>query len=117
MIPQAKPHFYIQMDNQSNKDISLNFQPVSGSVSLTPTLANNVPLLAHQQSNKYGVIFDDLGRDDTFNVIFTGQQDCVYNVAFYAVNNPKITISGLGCFGGGYHIDGNTLVLTVLEIH
>lgn len=111
------PHFYVQMENQSDHTTSISFQKVSGNVSLSPTLAEHTPLAAHDKSDKYGVVYNPLGRNDTFNIVFTGKQDCTFNVAFFAVNNPKINISGYGCFGGGYKIKGNTLELYVSDIH
>ena len=95
----------------------MRFHPVTGNVSLEPSLIDGTPLSASQMSSKYGVVFNPLGRDDTFDVVFTGQQDCAFNVAFYAPNNPKITVSGPGCFGGGYRVNGNTLVLYITDIH
>lgn len=116
-VATAAPHFFIQMENQSAKETLLRFQPVTGNVSLEPALADATPLAPASQSARYGVVFNPLGRDDTFNVVFTGQQDCAFHVAFYAPNNPKITVSGPGCFGGGYKVVGDTLRLYVSDIH
>jgi hypothetical protein len=111
------PHFFVQMENQSLKETSISFQPVVGNVYLQPSLADHHPLKAHETSEKYGVVFNPLGRNDSFNIVFTGKKDCAFNVAFYSEYNPKITMSGMGCFGGGYRITGNTLVLYVTDIH
>lgn len=111
------PHFYIQMENRSEQNATISFQPVVGNVSLTPSLNDHTNLLAHQRSRQYGVVFNPLGKDDQFNIIFTGKKDCAFNVAFYAPYDPKITISGLGCFGGGYQVQGDTLILYITDIH
>jgi hypothetical protein len=116
ILQNASPHFYVQMENQSNQPAFISFRQAAGNVSLMPILSDHTDLSAHQQSNKYGVVFDPIGKTDTFNIVFTGRQDCVFNIAFYAVNNPQINISGAGCFGGGYHISGNTLVLYISDI-
>lgn len=112
----TKPHFYIQMENHSERDASISFQKVIGNISLIPTMSDHTTLLSHQKSGKYGVEISPLGRDDQFNIVFTGKEDCAFNVAFYAVYDPKITISGLGCLGGGYKLQGNTLVLYISDI-
>ena len=84
-------HFYIQMENQSNKNVSMSFQEVNGSVYLQPTLENNTLLPAHQLSLKYGAVFSDLNPTDTFNIVFTDQQDCTFNVAFYSANGSAVS--------------------------
>jgi hypothetical protein len=116
-LADPQPHFFVQMENQSDHDAAISFQPVVGSVSLTPELPSHTTLSAHQKSQKYGVVFNPLGKDDSFNIVFTGKQDCAFKVEFYAVYNPKITISGYGCFGGGYRVNRDTLELYVSDIH
>lgn len=113
----VNPHFYVRMENKSNQDAFISFKPVVGNVSLLPVLNSHTPLLTHEQSQKYGVVFNPLGRNDTFDIIFTGKQDCSFNIAFYAQNNPKVTISGPGCFGGGYRVNKDTLELYISDIH
>jgi hypothetical protein len=113
------PHFYVVMQNQSQKDVTTSFQKGVGNVDLEPILNDHTPLPAHKTSIKYGVNFHPLDPQDTFNIVFTGEQDCTFNVAFYAPGNPKISMSGLGCYGGGYSIidGGYTLLLYVSDIH
>jgi len=113
------PHFYVVMQNRSGKDVTTSFQKGVGDVDLQPILNDHTPLPAHKTSIKYGVNFHPLDPQDTFNIVFTGEQDCTFNVAFYAPGNPKITVSGLGCYGGGYSIidGGYTLLLYVSDIH
>lgn len=110
------PHFYVQMENQSNQDASVSFTPRVGNVSLAPELSSHTSLPAHQKSQKYGVVFNPLGRDDSFNIVFTGKQDCAFTIEFFAPNDPKVTISGLGCFGGGYRVNRDTLELYISDI-
>ena len=111
------PHFYVMMENHSDKDASISFQKVVGEVDLDPVLADHTPLPAHKTSAKYGVNFHPLGKKDNFNIVFTGKEDCAFNIAFYSQGNPKITVSGLGCFGGGYSISGDTLFLYISDIN
>jgi len=120
LMPKAidDPHFYLVMENQSAQDVTMSFQPVVGNVSLDPVLPDHTALAAGKDSAKYGVIFQPLDPSDTFNVVFTGAQDCTFNVAFFAPGDPKITVSGLGCAGGGYKIiGGDTLMLYISDIH
>lgn len=111
------PHFFVQMENLSNQQTYVSFQPLTRNVSLIPELVEHSLLPPHQLTARFGVVFEPLGKNDSFNIIFTGKEDCTFNVAFYAVNNPKITIAGAGCFGGGYEIKGNTLRLYISDIH
>ncbi len=115
----TNPHFYVMMENRSDKDVSISFQKGVGDVDLNPILNDHTLLPAHKTSLKYGVNFHPLGREDTFNIVFTGKQDCAFNVGFYSRGNPKITVSGLGCYGGGYSINDldHTLLLYVSDIH
>lgn len=115
-LADPQPHFFVQMENQSNQDAAISFQPLVGNVSLVPTLSTHTTLPAHQKSQKYGVVFNPLGRNDSFNIVFTGKQDCAFTVEFFAPNDPKITISGFGCFGGGYRVNRDTLELYVSDI-
>lgn len=117
LVSAANPHFFVQMENLSSQQTSVSFRALTPNVSLIPELADHSLLPPNQLTARFGVMFTPLGKDDNFNIIFTGKQDCLFNVAFYAVNNPKITISGPGCFGGGYEIIGNTLRLFVSDIH
>lgn len=113
------PHFYIQMENQSDKNASISFQKNVGNVSLQPVLNDHTPLPAKQLSNRYNVFFDPLDSADTFNIVFTGKNDCTFTVGYFAPANPKVSVSGLGCRGGGYRIidGGYTLLLYVSDIH
>jgi len=115
----TEPHFNLVMENQSDKDATISFQQVVGNVDLTPVLADHMPLALHSSSIKYGVNFHPVDPQDTFNIIFTGKQDCTFNIAFYAPADPKVTVSGPGCYGGGYSIldGGYTLLLYVSDIH
>jgi hypothetical protein len=113
------PHFYIQMQNQSQKSATISFSPLVGNVFLQPELIKNTPLPANEVSQKYGVYFDPLTTEDTFNIIFTGKNDCVFTVGYFAPADPTIFISGLGCAGAGYKITdgGKTLLLYISDIH
>jgi hypothetical protein len=113
------PHFYLQMENASDKDVTISFKKGIGKSDLMPALSENTKLLAHTDSDKYGVEFHPLLPWDTFNITFTGKHDCNVNVAFYAPSDPKITLSGLGCNGGGYKIidNGYTLLLYISDIN
>jgi hypothetical protein len=118
-ISDPSPHFYVEMQNQSQKNASISFAPGVGNVFLQPELLKMTPLPANQTSNKYGVYFDPLVPEDTFNIIFTGKNDCIFTVGFFAPADPIITMSGLGCAGGGYKIieNGTTLLLYISDIH
>ena len=118
-ISGSSPHFYIEMQNQSQKNASISFSEGVGNVYLQPELLKFTPLPPNQISEKYGVYFDPLLPEDTFNIIFTGKNDCVFNVGFFAPADPVITMSGLGCAGGGYRIidNGTTLLLYISDIH
>lgn len=113
------PHFLILMQNLSQKDVTLRFQPGIGNVYLQPTLPDQTPLPAGQMSSKYGVYIDPLTPFDTFSIVFTGQKDCSFTIGFYAPADPTVSISGPGCDGGGYQIvdNGGTLLLFVSDIH
>ena len=119
IIQNSAPHFYLQMENQSDKEASISFQQGVGNVSLTPVLQDHTSLAGHQQSAKYAVTFSPLDPADTFNVIFTGKRDCTFTVGYFAPGNPKISVSGYGCNGGGYRIidGGYTLLLYVSDVH
>lgn len=114
-----QPHFYVQMANQSSHDVTLSFKQVAGDgkIELSPTLADNTPLAANQQSLVYGVTYVPLGESDQFNIIFTGKQSCAFTVAFFAPGDPEITMSGYGCAGGGYSVSEHTLTLYISNIN
>ena len=114
-----QPHFFVQMANQSSHDVTLSFKQVAGDgkIELSPTLADNTPLAANQQSLVYGVTYVPLGESDQFNIIFTGKLSCAFTVAFFAPGDPEITMSGYGCAGGGYSVTGHTLILYISNIH
>jgi hypothetical protein len=116
MIMDPAPHFYVQMENQTAQDVGISFQLNEGEAYLTPTLNNKTLLAAHQTSYSYGVIFPKLSSQDAFSIVFTSKQDCAFKVEFFAPGDPKITIAGLGCAGGGYSIDGHTLKLYISDI-
>lgn len=118
VLADPTPHFNVQMENQSEKPAWLSFQNV-GNVSLQPVLTDNTLLPSKQQSIQYKVYFDPLTIQDNFNIIFKGKQNCIFNIAYFAPGSPKITVSGLGCNGGGYRIidSGETLLLYVTDIH
>lgn len=113
------PHFYVKMENRSAKPASISFQPDVGSVSLNPIMSDHTPLAAQETSEKYEVYFKPLDTKSTFNIVFTGKQDCTFNIGYYGPANPKVTVSGPGCYGGGYQItdSGHTLLLYVSDIH
>ncbi len=115
------PHFYIKMENQSDKDATVSFQQDVGYVFLTPILGDHTALPAHQKSQRYGVTLAPLDPADTFNIVFTGQNDCTFKIGFFGPGNPTVNVSGSGCYGGGYKIvdegDGLSLVLYVSDIH
>lgn len=115
----SSPHFNLVMENRSDKDVNISFQQEIGYIDLDPVLNDHTPLSPHSTSLKYAVNFYPLDPKDTFNIVFTGKQNCTFNIAFYAPANPKVTISGLGCYGGGYSITdgGYTLLLYVSDIH
>lgn len=111
-------HFYLQMENRSNKPASVSFKPEKGNVYLEPTLADHTPLSAHSNTPKYGVHIEPMDPAATFNVVFTGNQDCTFNIGFYGPANPKVIVSGAGCQGGGYEIidNGSALLLYISDI-
>lgn len=113
------PHFFVQMENRSDKQAAISFQKGVGNVWLEPNLADKTPLPSHQKSMKYQVNIEPLDPKATFNIIFTGKQNCNFNIAYYAPANPKVTVSGFGCHGGGYEITGNqyTLLLYISDIN
>lgn len=117
LIKDPKPHFYIQMENQSTQDVTLSSQVDQGEVQFSPMLSDGTLLPANQTSQSYGVIYPNFGKDDVFSILFTGKKSCEYKVEFFAPGDPKITIQGLGCAGGGYKLDGHTLILYVSDIH
>ena len=114
----AAPHFQIQMQNRGDKNATVTFQSVVGNVSLDPGLNDNTPLVSHSYSGKYGVVIEPLDEKSNFNIVFKGEKECTFNVAFYAPARPKITQYGLGCYGGGYQIidNGHTLLLYISDI-
>lgn len=107
------------MQNRSYTDATISFSQNIGNVYLDPTLSDHTPLPANSTSHKYGVVINPLLPEDTFDIIFTGKHDCTFTVGFYAPANPKITMEGPGCSGGGYQIidNGMTLQLFISEIH
>ena len=114
----SKPHFYIQMLNNSKQDTTLSFTPIHGNIQLTPILPNDTLLSSGQTSQIYGVTFEPLGKDDVFSINFKGKAYCNFEVSFYGPGNPKIVIVGPGCRGGGYQvINGTTLLLFVSDIY
>ncbi len=116
-VADPTPHFFVQMENRTAQNVGISFQLDAGEASLAPTLENKTLLPAHQMSATYGVVYPHLGANDVFSIVFTGKQDCAYKVEFLAPGDPKITISGLGCYGGGYAVNGHTLLLYVSDIH
>lgn len=115
----APPHFYIQMENLSDKAAAISFKQEVGNVFLEPGLADKTPLDAHTSSAQYDVHIEPLDPKATFDVVFTGKKDCTFNIGFYAPANPKVIVSGEGCYGGGYQItnEGTTLLLYISDIH
>lgn len=118
-LAQTRPHFYIQMENRSDKAASVSFQTDIGNVYLNPTLSTNTPLAAQEKSKKYEVHIEPLDDKSTFNIVFTGKKPCTFNIGYYAPANPKVTVIGPGCYGGGYQIidKGYTLLLYISDIH
>ena len=116
---QTRPHFYVQMENRSDKPASISFQTDIGNVYLNPTLSTNTPLAAQEKSEKYEVHIEPLNDKSTFNIVFTGKRPCTFNIGYYAPANPKVTVIGPGCYGGGYQIidKGYTLLLYISDIH
>lgn len=114
----ANPHFFLQMENRSDKNVMVSFQQGAGNIYLKPFLPDHTPMAAHQVSERYGIYIEPLDRNSTFNIIFTGQHDCTFNVAFFAPGRPKITTFGLGCYSVGYEMadNGGTLLLYVSDI-
>lgn len=119
LFANSRPHFYVQMENRSDKTASISFKTDIGNVFLNPVLNTDTPLSAQEKSRKYEVHIEPLNDKSTFNIIFTGKQDCTFNIGYYAPANPKVTVSGPGCYGGGYQItdNGYTLLLYVSDIH
>jgi hypothetical protein len=115
----ASPHFYLQMQNRSNKEATISFKQGLGNVYLEPVLGDHTALAAHESSKKYEVHIEPLDPKSTFNTIFTGKQDCTFNISYYGPANPKVIVSGAGCYGGGYQIidNGHTLLLYVYDIN
>jgi len=116
---ESSPHFYLQMENLSDNNADISFAKGRGDVTLDPVLTDHTQLPAHSDSQKYAVEFHPLLPWDTFNIVFTGNKSCTVNIAFYAPSDPKITISGYGCAGGGYKIidSGTTLLLFISDIN
>lgn len=113
------PHFSVYLENRTDQAITTRFKENQGHAYLLPAMNDNTPLAAHQKSIAYGVVFPQLGRDDKFDMILTGKQDCSFTVGFYASGNPSIVIQGPGCFGGGYtvNLQDRYVVLYVTDIH
>ncbi len=120
LVNKDEPHFYVKMENQSDKDASISLQQGVGNVYFTPNLVDHTALPAHQKSQRYGVTFAPIDPSSTFNVVFTGQNDCAFNIASYSPGIPKVTMSGPGCHGGGYKFveeaDGRSLLLYISDI-
>ncbi|MBA3660122.1 MAG: hypothetical protein H0W64_00150 [Gammaproteobacteria bacterium] len=112
----ASPHFYLQMENKTDQNVTISFKKEVGNVYLEPTLPDETPLAAHTLGAKYEVHIEPMERTATFNVHFTGRQYCQYNISFYGPGNPKVTVSGPGCHGGGYRVLDHTLLLYVSDI-
>lgn len=115
----APAHFFIQAENRSDKNASLSFQQDVGNIYLDPIMNEHTNIAAHALSTKYGVHIEPLDPKASFNIIFTGKQDCTFNIGFYGPGNPKVTVSGAGCYGGGYEIidNGTALLLYISDIH
>ncbi len=115
----AAPHFFLQLKNGTNKNITISVKENVGKMHLEPQLVDNTPLAAQQSSEKYGVVFEPLTAEGMFDVVFTGQKACTFTIGYFAPGNPKITVMGHGCNGGGYQIidNGHTLLLYVSDIH
>ena len=112
----ASPHFYVVMENQTDHDLSMSFKPVVGDVSLIPVLSDHTSLAAHQSSQKYGVVFATLGKDDSFSMTFSGNNDCTIKVGFFAPGVPTISMAGPSCYGAGYRVVGDTLFLSATDV-
>ncbi|RDI45191.1 hypothetical protein [Aquicella lusitana] len=122
LYASSPAHFYLQMENRSEKTTILRFEPneknSQTAVYLIPALNNNTPLAAHEKSPQYGVHIEPLTAQATFDIIFTGKQDCHFTVGYYGPGNPKVSVAGPGCLGGGYQLidKGRTLLLYISDI-
>lgn len=114
----AAPHFYLQMENRSDKEAAISFQKGEGNVYLAPNLGEKTPLPAQGKSGKYQVNIEPLEPQATFKIIFAGKQPCQFTVGYFAPGNPTVQVLGPGCRGGGYQIidNGYTLLLYVTDI-
>ena len=115
----ADHHFFVQMENISQKDVTLSFRQVEGNVSLSPILEDGTKLSINQKSVPYAVSIVPLDPKANYNIIFKGEKDCQFNVGFYAAGRPRVTMQGLGCLGSGAKItnQGTTLLLYVSDIN
>jgi hypothetical protein len=118
-MSETSPHFSVFVENKTDQQVTMRFRENQGSSYLEPALADNTPLAAHKKSLPYGVVFPQLGRKDTFDIIVTGKQDCAFTIGFYAPGNPNVVIQGPGCFGGGYSVNlaERYVLLYVTDIH
>ena len=103
----SAPHFYMAMENNSNKDTVFK---------LEPALADETPLVAQTSTLKYAVNIEPMDPSATFDVVFKGKNECVYTVGFYQPGNPKVSMMGPGCKGGGYRFENHVLVFYISDI-
>ncbi|MHB1949630.1 MAG: hypothetical protein ACYCQI_16140 [Gammaproteobacteria bacterium] len=114
-----KSHFFVQMQNLTQKDVSVSFRKGNANVDLNPVLVDNTLLPAQQKSAPYGVEIIPMDHTATFNIIFKGNKECNFNIGFYAPGRPRVITEGLGCLGTGSQIveHGSTLLLYVSDIN
>ena len=114
-----KHHFWIQMLNASDKNVTVSFHKGVGNVSLAPELPDNTPLKPSSITAHYAVNIEPLDPAATFNITFKNEKECNFTVGFYAPGRPRILMEGLGCIGGGTQIveGGKTLMLYISDIN
>lgn len=112
-------HFNLKMENRSDKDTTITFTRHTGNVSLIPELQANTYLAPHTMTFSYGVEITPMSPQASFDITFKGKENCTFTVGYYGPGNPKISIAGSGCHGGGYELieDNHTLLLYVSDIH
>ena len=112
----SAPHFYMAMENNSNKDATISFRQQDTVFKLEPALADETPLVAQTSTLKYAVNIEPMDPSATFDVVFKGKNECVYTVGFYQPGNPKVSMMGPGCKGGGYRFENHVLVFYISDI-